>query len=352
MPLPFILAGAAIAAAGFGAKKGYDGYQDKTRANEIIDKSKRKYETSRKVFDGINSEIEQGLNQLGELQLNIGKTFKEFSTLAHELINKIDEKTKNKINLSLPKHKREQIEQLSISAVDYLGKVAGGGVAGAASAYAVYGGVMALAAASTGTPLAALNGIAAYNAALAAIGGGSIASGGLGIAGGTMILGGVVAAPIIAVAGWAFASHAEGALSNAFNVAEEVDEAIIKLEFSGERLTITNNYIKEIFKVTEEVFKSFLEYFDLLKEVNYKKNNNHDMDQLQDDIVRGVQNGFAIASILTDIITTPLFVAKKDSGGKIIFEDGLVVIKTDKHGMNIFNAKKINKVLNKKHKKI
>jgi hypothetical protein len=34
MPLPFILAGAAIAAAGFGAKKGYDGYQDRL---EILD---------------------------------------------------------------------------------------------------------------------------------------------------------------------------------------------------------------------------------------------------------------------------------------------------------------------------
>ena len=30
MPLPFILGGIALAAAGYGAKKGYDGYQDKS----------------------------------------------------------------------------------------------------------------------------------------------------------------------------------------------------------------------------------------------------------------------------------------------------------------------------------
>ena len=39
MPLPLILGAAAVAAAGFGAKKGYDGYQDKTEANEIIEKA-------------------------------------------------------------------------------------------------------------------------------------------------------------------------------------------------------------------------------------------------------------------------------------------------------------------------
>ena len=77
---------------------------------------------------------------------------------------------------------------------------------------------MAFAAASTGTPIAALSGAAAYNATMAAIGGGSLAAGGWGMAGGAMVLGGAVVAPLIAIAGWAYDSHAEKALNNAIKV--------------------------------------------------------------------------------------------------------------------------------------
>ena len=90
-----------------------------------------------------------------------------------------------------------------------MAEVVGAGAVGAAAAYAVYGGVMALAAASTGTPIAALSGVAAYNATMAAIGGGAIAAGGFGMAGGAAVLAGVVAVPIIAVAGIAFDNFAK-----------------------------------------------------------------------------------------------------------------------------------------------
>ena len=52
--------------------------------------------------------------------------------------------------------------------------------------------------ASTGTALHSLAGAAYWNATLAAFGGGSIASGGLGIAGGTVVLGSLVAIPAVA----------------------------------------------------------------------------------------------------------------------------------------------------------
>ena len=42
MPLPFILGAAAVAAAAFGAKKGYDGYQTKGDADSIIKEAKKK----------------------------------------------------------------------------------------------------------------------------------------------------------------------------------------------------------------------------------------------------------------------------------------------------------------------
>lgn len=51
MPLPFILGAAAVAAAGYGAKKGYDGYQDKSRAESITSSAQRAYEDAKLLFD-------------------------------------------------------------------------------------------------------------------------------------------------------------------------------------------------------------------------------------------------------------------------------------------------------------
>jgi hypothetical protein len=55
--------------------------------------------------------------------------------------------------------------------------------------------------ASTGTAITTLSGAAAYNATLAWLGGGAIATGGGGMAVGTIVLGGLVAVPVLAVSG-------------------------------------------------------------------------------------------------------------------------------------------------------
>jgi transcriptional regulator with XRE-family HTH domain len=76
-----------------------------------------------------------------------------------------------------------------------------GAAAGAGAAFATYSTVAAMATASTGTAISTLAGAAASNATLAALGGGSLATGGLGVAGGTAVLAGIVAAPAVIAAG-------------------------------------------------------------------------------------------------------------------------------------------------------
>ncbi|MBS4753244.1 helix-turn-helix transcriptional regulator [Nocardioides sp. zg-ZUI104] len=79
-----------------------------------------------------------------------------------------------------------------------------GGVAGAAlgsaSAYGAFTAAAAFGTASTGTAIGSLSGVAATNATMAFLGGGSLAAGGAGMAGGTMLLMGIVATPIAALA--------------------------------------------------------------------------------------------------------------------------------------------------------
>lgn len=72
-----------------------------------------------------------------------------------------------------------------------------GGLVGGTTALGVWGLVSLIGTASTGTAISSLSGVAATNATLAWFGGGSLATGGAGMAGGFLVLGGIVAAPIV-----------------------------------------------------------------------------------------------------------------------------------------------------------
>ena len=346
MPLPFILVGAAVALAGVGTKKGYDGFQDKSEANSILEKAKRDYDIASRDLEIDDKKVQQSLEELGELQLDIGKDFNEFQTIAEELLGKLNDASKTDIKINVPKYQRKRIERLSMGSVAYASKLAGGALGGTAAAYAVYGGVMALAAASTGTPIAALSGVAAYNATMAAIGGGSLAAGGLGMAGGAAILGGVVAAPVLAIAGWAFASHAEEALSKAQKTRDEVRDFQRQAQISRDYLQDTCQYVSKITLCLNRIRTIFNGYLEDLKIVEMAMRRGHgDILDQEDNIVRMVENGYAVAAILTDIITTPLFKVKENDGVPVVNEDGIPVFETNESGSKILNKTEIRKVI-------
>ena len=87
--------------------------------------------------------------------------------------------------------------RVQLGAAGLFGATIGGLGSGAGVGAAAYASVGAFAAASTGTSISALSGAAATNATLAFLGGGSLATGGWGVAGGTMVLGGMVTAPVL-----------------------------------------------------------------------------------------------------------------------------------------------------------
>lgn len=334
MPLPFILGGIAAVTAATGAKKAYDGFQDKSSANTILRESKKNYEILQTKLEKTDYRAAKHLDELGELYLKIGQDFHNFQEIADELLGTLNKNSNAHIKIDIPKHEIRKIEALSMNAVGYAGKIIGGGAAGAASAYAVYGGTMALAAASTGTPIAALSGVAAYNATLAAIGGGSLAAGGLGMAGGTMILGGVVAAPVLAVAGWAFASHAKEALEKAKEIQEEVNEYSKKAKISIHYLDMLQRYIKTIIINVEDLYRHFENYLDELKEMArlVRQKQSDLIAEQSEDILLKVENGYAIAAILTNVITTPIFKIKTRDGNDVYDADGLPVFEQEAGG--------------------
>ena len=349
MPLPFILGAAAAAVVGYGAKKGYDGYQDSSEADAIIKSAKQKYEENEKQFKSVERETNESLEKLGLLELKIGSDFKEFGRLAVRLLQKIGTEGKD-LNMVIPQHQLDKIKQVEFSTTAFLGKMVAGGMGGAAAAYAVYGGVMALGAASTGTAISALSGAAAYNATMAAIGGGSLAAGGFGMAGGAMVLGGVVAAPLIAAAGWAYASHAEEALANARKARDEVNEAVEKFTAAKKQLLQVQSYSNKIHDSLDKIYKKgFLPYFEELKRVNAYVEKGNDIKTLSDEELKTtITNGYKVAAILTDIITTPMFRVRKDSSNNVIIdENNMPKFVLDKQGMKILNSAELDEKLSK-----
>ena len=66
MPLPLILGAAALVTAAYGAKKGYDGYQKHSEADDIVKDAKYRYERKKNSFDEKEKETTLALDLLGK----------------------------------------------------------------------------------------------------------------------------------------------------------------------------------------------------------------------------------------------------------------------------------------------
>lgn len=216
MAVPFILGGLALATSVFGAKKAYDGYQDKRAAEELDNNAKAIFDYAKEKLDIARKNAEQALENLGHAKLHIHQnSFKEFIDIFSKLKNvESDDFSKDDLKFNI----NEFIEFTKEDVIDFT-KLATGGIAslgaGALAGLGAYGGVGLLASASTGTLISTLSGAAATNATLAWLGGGSLAVGGYGMAGGMAVLGGIVAAPVLAVGGFLYSKVGEQAFDEA-----------------------------------------------------------------------------------------------------------------------------------------
>ncbi len=81
MPLPFILAGVAIAAAGYGVKKGIDAFDADCEADEFIKKAESLKKKAAKRLESAQSDCKLALARFGEKKLRV---------LSHTVSNFLD----------------------------------------------------------------------------------------------------------------------------------------------------------------------------------------------------------------------------------------------------------------------
>lgn len=250
MPLPLIpvlLGGAALATAAFGAKKGYDAYEDTKTADYWHNRAKEMYSETESDLNEAKKAAQESFEYLGKLQADIVEN--ELVRYA-DIIDKLDVKNNVDFTSIVGKETMDKlvgVRQSIVTLETTLGAVAGSAAAGALAGFGAFGGAGLLASASTGTAISTLSGVAATNATLAWFGGGSLAAGGLGMAGGTLVLGGIVIAPVIAVAASVFAASAEKKKYDAYAYYDSV-EALCEA-MKGEALTYKEILAKSLEKI-------------------------------------------------------------------------------------------------------
>lgn len=245
-------------------------------AQSRIDKENAVYEGVLKDLHEINQEMESNkiivnekLDQVVILKKesivelkSIEKITKHLKIKDREIIQTVFKENDEKIEL-------KEIENFLTTANSFLNASTGVGAGLASSGAAVFL-VGQLATASTGTAIGTLSGAAASNATLAWLGGGSIASGGGGMAAGSIVMGGIIVIPALAV--MALLSHYSANKEikvikerelEAMSMIDDIKKNILALDTINERcfeFTESINKAKEVFKyqfkkIYREVYK-------------------------------------------------------------------------------------------------
>lgn len=323
MPLPFIIGGAVLAKVALGAAvtagvigtaAGVKGAMDSSEAKEVQGRAEDLIEIAKVKIEDQKEKTAESIKELGRekievLSNEINVFVKEFSKLKNVALSDslgVDELRR----LNFSNEELKEMKEVSIGAINILSGGAAGVGAGVLMGFGTFGGVSALGMASTGTAIGSLSGVAATNATLAWLGGGSLAAGGGGMALGSAVLGGLIAGPALLVAGGLFCAKSKEKLNNAYsNLAEarkisaEIDLAVVELD----NISKTAIQMRVLLnKIREPLADSLI----LLKSVTLI---NNDWKKLNSNQKENVANSVKLVQIAKMIIDTPLL----DEQGKL-----------------------------------
>ncbi len=251
MAIPIILGVIAAGSAVYGIYKGASGAIDHSDAGDInkdaesiVDAACQRVDAQRQATN--DALVDYGARKLRAFNGVIDDFIRSFGRLKNvELTQSIE---LDKLNLGDFSTQTLGGLRQDYQALKDAGLGVGAGLgSGAALAFGAYNGTMMLATASTGTAISSLSGVAATNATLAWLGGGSLAAGGGGMALGTAVLGGIVAGPALAIFGHIMGNKGEEALNTARSnreqartIAADADKAVTQLDAIGQVTSLAN----------------------------------------------------------------------------------------------------------------
>lgn len=259
MPLPFILAGVALAAAGYGVKKGIDALDADCEADEFIKKAEVLKEEATKKAESTQSDCKLAFARFGEKKLRV---------LSHSVSNFLD-------HFHQLKHSRITIEGINMQDIqrqvsdvrNLLNQLNANGIDGD-SAPGVIAGCVGLGASSF--------------TAGAILGGGLAASGLAGMA----VIGGIVAGPALAILGALSADEMEKKRDDAKAYCSQVEAAVKKADVMIDNLQavrkVVDLFTRQITKFDALFFSLSQDAIATMKKHNYdiSRYNQKEKDQL------------------------------------------------------------------------
>ncbi|WQT64925.1 sortase [Helicobacter pylori] len=207
MPLPFILGGLALVAAGYGVKKGIDALDADCEADEFIKKAENLKEESTKKAESAESDCRRAFMRFGKKKLHV---------LSHSVSNFLNHFHRLKRStITIEGINMQDIQRQVSDARNLLNQLNANGIDGDSAPGVIAGfGSLGISSFTTG----------------AILGGGLAASGLAGMA----VLGGIVAGPALAIFGALRAAEMEEKLENAKARYEEIrvrfEEAVVMID--------------------------------------------------------------------------------------------------------------------------
>lgn len=305
MPIPLII-GVAVGAAGL-YKAGRAVY-DNSEAESVNSSANHIVSSAEKRMDNVRKACDAALKELGQKKVDIlSKNVKDFIATFEQIKNVDFQHDGNFDNLSADEFSDVVLGEMreSVSFVMSSGLGAGSGaLAGALTAFGAYNGTMLFAAAGTGTAISSLSGVAATNATLAWLGGGTLASGGAGIAGGTLALGALAAGPAVLVAGWYMGSKAESKLNDAYSnkakakkFAADIDAAVALTKGIQDVANTASDILSELRKHSR---RSLVKLRAVIEQLGT------DFSQYDDEAKNIVLRNVKIIQVIKAVIDTPI----------------------------------------------
>ncbi|WQS37939.1 sortase [Helicobacter pylori] len=259
MPLPFILAGVALAAAGYGVKKGIDALDADCKADEFIKKAEVLKEEATKKAESTQSDCKLAFARFSEKKLRV---------LSHSVSNFLDHFHRlNRSRITIEGINMQDIQRQVSDARNLLNQLNANGIDGD-SAPGVIAGCVGLGASGITTG--------------AILGGGFAASGLAGMA----VIGGLVAGPALAILGALSADEMEKKREDAKAYLSQVEAAVKKADAMIDNLQAVRKmadlFTKQITRIDALFFSLSQDAIATMKKHHYDTSlyNQKEKDQL------------------------------------------------------------------------
>lgn len=281
---------------------------DSSKASDIASSAQYCVDQANKRLDQNKDATNALLAGYGKKKLEaLDKQIQPFVALFKQLKNVEIAESAELEKLKIGKFSEVAIAELQYScnvAHGALQGVGAGAVGGALTAFGAYSGTVMLASAGTGTAISALSGVAATNATLAWLGGGTLAAGGMGVAGGTMVLGAMVAGPALLIFGSVLGAKASQKLSEARANMEKAETFKVEVDGVCQKLVM----IQEVTNTASEVLSSLRGRLrranDSLEKVINESGT--DFSRYDDKAKAAVFLGVKYAQLVKAVIDTPI----------------------------------------------